>query len=144
MVLKVGIPLVESAKVEVYEGNDEVELTLLEEVGSEYEVLLAEVLTDVFEYVMIEEVEGIGTAMVVAAELVEEELEAELREVAEVVGAELLEEDSDTEEVEELELYSVVTGSGTSIVTVGELTSMIEYPVVVTVAGLGVTETSTV
>ena len=114
----VELPLVESVKVEIYEGSDEVELPLLEEVGSEYEVPLAEVLTEVFEYVIVEEVESVGTAEVAAVELSEV--------VKDDGGTALLEEACSADEVEELELDSVVTGSGTSIVTVGELTSMME------------------
>jgi hypothetical protein len=113
--LKVELPLVESVKIGVYNGIDQVE--------------------------------GIGPAVVRAAEVAEGAvvLEPALSGIVEGdEGTALLEEASATEEVDELELDSVVTDSGTSIVTVGELTSMIEYPVLVTVAGLGVTVTSTV
>jgi hypothetical protein len=134
-------------EVEVYESNDEVELLLLV-----YEVLLAEMLTevltevlltDLFEKVMTEEVENVDTAVALSAELVGDEMVLEgLREIAEDVwGSALLDEDLAAEKVEELELISVVSGCGTSIVTVGALTSMMEYPLVVTVAGLGVTVT---
>lgn len=112
--LTVELPLVESVKIGAYDG--------------------------------INQVEGIGPAVVRAAEVEGAVvLEAALSRIVEGdEGTALLEEASATEEVDEFELDSVVTDSGTSMVTVGELTSMIEYPVLVTVAGLGVTVTSTV
>jgi hypothetical protein len=136
---------VECVKIEVYEVDEEAALSLLEAVESEYAVLLAEALTKVFEDVIIE-VEGVGTAMLVAAELVGDEimLEGAPREGVEDIEGTALLEDSAAEDEDEVELDSVVTGSGTSTVTVGELTSIIEYPVEVTVAGLGVTVTKTV
>jgi hypothetical protein len=120
---------VESLIVEVYEIDKETALWLLDEVGIEYEVMLVEMLAEVFVGGIIE-LEGAGMLILVAAALVWDGivLEATLRGVVDdVEGTALVEEDSAAEVVDELVLDSViVTGSGTSTVTVGELTSITE------------------
>ena len=114
---------VENVKVEVYEV-DEGPLSLLDAVGSEYDVLMAEELMGVFENDI--ETEAVGITTLVEAELAGNDvvLEESLREGVE--GVALLEEDSAAKVVDKLELDLVVAGSGTSTVTVGELTSTIE------------------
>jgi hypothetical protein len=124
--LNMEVP-VDGAKFAAYEVEEDGALLLLEIIGSEDE-LIVEVLTDMFEY-CIEDIEGMGTLALVAAELVGDKavLDAPLREVVpSVVGTALFEEDFDAKGVDGLELDSVVTGSETSTVTVGGLTSMIE------------------
>jgi hypothetical protein len=136
---------VESVNVGVFEVDDDV--AVLEIVGIEYELLLADVRTVVFAGGIME-LEGIGVLALIGVELAEEDivLEEGLTELAKgVEGVALLEGDSAAGAVDEGRFVLViVTGSETSTVTVGELTSMTEYPVAVTVAGLGVTVTSTV
>ena len=137
----------ENATVDVYEEEVDGEHSPLVEEADAYVLLLAEVLAIVFER-DVGENEGMGTTVVISAELVEEEVVLEnfsdvvegaggtslldvaadvtkvvLEEVAEGVEVLLLE---DCAEYDELVLALVVAGSCTSIVTVGALTSMIE------------------
>ena len=115
--------------VEVYEVDQKVELSLLRDVETEYDVLLVvEMLAEIFVGCTIE-LEYVGMLRLVVRELDEDEvaLEATLRVVDGVERIPLLEEASAVVVGDELVLNSVIViGSGSSTVTVGELTSITE------------------
>jgi hypothetical protein len=99
------------------------------------------------------EMDVTNVAEYVAEALVELEfedmvLEVELKEgdVADtdVADTDVAADDEDDVVVTVLDELEDAAGAGTTMVTGGEFTSMIEYPVVVTVAGDGVSVTTTV